>query len=221
MKVNEIIQESQLNELDWRGTASKIGNVATQAVQGVKGAVAGYQASKVNRANAAVAAKTSDQIARITNAVLNAWAVQIKTLQNAGAPVTLQNFVDFMKKEAPSLNPPQGLADADVIDPAKYTPYIKQSIAQHFTNRQNAVTQPTTQTNASQWQPARGPGGALTGGGLLIGSNKVNYSRDPRGNWLRLADPTGPQESYPPQSPQAIGLEKLKKKLEVANLPTA
>lgn len=169
MAHRRLVREGKINEgpVDW--AKNKVKSAATGIYQGAKqiarhpiksyqDAKAGVQTSRNDRANNAVAAKTSDQISRITNAVVNGWAVQVKTLQTAGAPVGRQNFIDFMKKEAPSLNPPTDADfpdDASVIDPAKYKPYITRSIAQHFANRTNNVSTPTAKPVVkSKWTPS-------------------------------------------------------------------
>jgi hypothetical protein len=166
MKVNEIINEGPLDTVKGWAAGAKAGVNAfknpTAATAATGGAVGAFKQGKAdyhqNVANTATATKTSNQISQITNAVLNAWAVQVKTLQTAGAPVTRQSFIDFMKKEAPSLNPPTDADfpdDASVIDQARYKPYITRSIAQHFTNRTNNVTaQSPAAKPKSKWTPS-------------------------------------------------------------------
>jgi hypothetical protein len=165
MAQRRLQRESQINEgpMDWvkqkaAGAYQAGKQIAKHPIQSYQTAKAGIQTARTNRANNAEAEKTSGQIGKITNAVLNAWAVQIKTLQTAGAPVTKQNFIAFMKKEAPSLNPPSDAdfpADTDVVDPAKYKPFITRSIAQHFANRTNNVAAPTAApAPKSKWSPS-------------------------------------------------------------------
>jgi hypothetical protein len=192
---------------------------------GVKGAYNAIKDGPQNRANAAEAEKTAGQVANITNAVTNAWATQVKTLQNAGVTPTLKNFADFMQKEAPSLTPPDATAfptGTDFTNPNTTKNYLKQSIAQHFNNKANGVNTPPAPPAPpppappakSVWMPhPRDPnlGQIKTPDGRL-------FIKNSRG-WVLVRDPALPGTPIG-NIDQITQLETLKAKLDGSDIPT-
>lgn len=190
MKINDVLNENQLNEL---GTLRAIGGALAGLKGGIAGAKGGWAAGKG-------AAQEKDLVKRTVQKAMNSWGQQQQRLKMAGQPVTpetaAQWFAQFSRQ--PAASAPRS------INPGDITSWLNQEVAKYLTAKNSAQPaapaqpeQPQAQPTQPQAQPAPKPveTGAKTKAGtevikpepLTLKYKNQNYVRGgEKGKWTRF-----------------------------------
>lgn len=190
MKINEVLVESQINEL---GAIKAIGGAIAGLKGGVAGAKGGYAAGKA-------AAEEQDLINRTVQKAMTSWGQQQQRLKMAGQQVNpetaAQWFAEFSRQPASSA--PKS------VNPGDITTWLNQEVAKYLTAKnstQPAAAEPAQPEQPTQPQPQAQPApkpvetGARTQAGtevikpepLTLKYKNQNYVRGgEKGEWTRF-----------------------------------